>query len=107
MSTGEDAAAEYRQEAAAARQHTGWCQCDTVPAPRPSSWDSYEQAEQRVPNPLCPVHRDIDDMDPYDYDQADTLDLYGVAWSEDRAEWVEADDIDEETGEPYTEGSDS
>lgn len=101
MSTGEDAAAEYRQEAAAARQHTGWCQCETVPDRNP------DLPDRRIPNPLCRVHADRDDMDPSEYDADETLDLFGVAWSYRHIEWVEADGIDDITGEPYTEGSDS
>lgn len=80
------------------------CECEYAPSGRPDPRDSYTEGETRIPNPLCPRHRDIDDMAPGDYEQPETLDLFGVAWSYRDVEWVEADGIDEETGEPYTEG---
>jgi len=42
-------------------------------------------------------------MDPGDYDAGDTLECFGLAWSYQHAEWVEADGIDDITGEPYIE----
>lgn len=74
------------------------CECETVPDRNP------DLPDRRIPNPVCGVHADGDDLDPADYDQPETLDLFGVAWSYRQTEWVEADGIDEETGEPYTEG---
>lgn len=73
------------------------CECETVPDRNP------DLPDRRIPNPLCPVHADRDDMDPGDYDADETLECFNLAWSYRDVEWVEADGIDEETGEPYTE----
>lgn len=73
------------------------CECETVPAHNP------DHPDRRIPNPLCRVHAERDDMDPWDYDTADTLECFSLAWSYQHAAWVEADGIDDLTGEPYTE----
>lgn len=79
------------------------CECETVTCPWPSDTDRFQQAERRMPNPVCPVHAATDDLEPSDFDADDTLETFGVAYSLNRGEWVEADGWDEETGEPYTE----
>lgn len=73
------------------------CECETVPDRNP------DLPDRRIPNPLCRAHADRDDMDPGDYDADDTLECFGLAWSYQQTEWVEADGIDDITGEPYLE----
>lgn len=82
-----------------------YCECDMIPTGQPSSHDSYEEGEARLPNPVCPVHRESDDLSVSEFDTVDTLETFGVAWSDERGAWFEADDIDEETGEPLMDGA--
>ena len=79
------------------------CECEYVPSGAAARYDSYREGEVRIPNPVCGVHADLDDMDPADYDAGDTLECFGLAWSYQQTEWVEADGIDDITGEPYLE----
>lgn len=81
------------------------CECEIVPTGRPSSYDSYEEGEERIPNPVCPVHRESDDLSPSEFDATETLETFGVAWSDEHGMWFEADSIDEETGEPMMGGA--
>lgn len=77
------------------------CECETVPTGRPDRRDRFAEGEARIPNPVCPRHAILDDMAPAEYgDAADMLDMYGVAYDYTAGEWVEADGIDEETGDP-------
>lgn len=73
------------------------CECETVPDRNP------DLPDRRIPNPRCAIHADRDDMDPGDYDADDTLECFGLAWSYQQTAWVEADGIDDITGEPYIE----
>lgn len=78
------------------------CECDTIPTGSPSRYDRFREGEERVPNPVCSIHRHIDGehMTHMDYDTDHCLEHYGVAWSYDRAEWVECEAVEPDTGEP-------
>lgn len=72
------------------------CECDTVTMDRPSARDPYQPAEQRVPDPRCPVHRESDDEVGVDWDAA--ADYYRIART-NAGEWIDETDIDPDTGD--------
>lgn len=73
------------------------CTCETTPAGRPDAMNRDQEAEIRIPNPLCRVHP----MDADEYDHGDVRETYDLAWDHDAEEWIDAYLIDPDTGLRY------
>lgn len=75
---------------------TTHCECETITLNQPSPWDPYQPDEQRIPNPLCPIHNQQDDDRGVDWSEC--AEFYNLAITND-GEWIEEDDWDPETGD--------
>lgn len=73
------------------------CECESFPTGSPSRYDSYQEGEETVPNPTCPVHTYDDDYLSEVFDAIH--DTYGLVHA-NNGEWVTEDEWNPETGDP-------
>lgn len=72
------------------------CECDTIPTGRPSRYDAYQEGEEIIPNPLCPVHTYEDEYLREIWDAIEQV--HGLVRAND-GEWIPVEKWDDETGD--------